>query len=96
MADQSDTQKPQQIQINTIDEMSRGKYANNMIVTHSSEEFMIDWLLNSPNGSHLVARVIVSPGHLKRIIQALITNLNNYEQKFGKVKIVEPTDQKFH
>ena len=84
------------IQVVTGDEMSRGRYSNSMMVSHTPEEFIIDWLLNSPAGTHLVARVVVSPGHLKRIIGALADNLRRYEANFGDVKIVEPKDQMFH
>ena len=86
----------QQIQINTGDEMSRGRFSNNMIIAHSPEEFIIDWLLSSPSGTHLVSRIIVSPGHIKRIISTLNDNLNNYEQKFGNIKEIEPGEQKFN
>ncbi len=89
-------QQPKEIQINTGDEQSRGRYSNNMIVTHSPEEFIIDWLLNSPSGVHLVSRIIVSPGHLKRIVDALTDNLRKYEEKFGTIKTIEPKDQIFH
>jgi hypothetical protein len=85
-----------QIQINTGDEMSRGRFSNTMIISHSPEEFIIDWLLSSPSGTHLVSRIIVSPGHVKRIISALNDNINKYEQKFGKVKEFESSEQKFH
>ena len=84
------------IQVVTGDEMSRGRYSNNMLVSHTPEEFIIDWLLNSPAGTHLVARVVVSPGHLKRIIGALTDNLQKYEANFGDVRAIEPTDQIFH
>ena len=94
MADQP--QQPKGIQINTGDEQSRGRYSNNMIITHSPEEFIMDWLLNSPGGVHLVSRVIVSPGHLKRIVDALTDNLRKYEEKFGKIRTIEPKDQTFH
>ncbi|HPQ43205.1 MAG TPA: DUF3467 domain-containing protein [Syntrophales bacterium] len=88
--------KPKQVQINASDEMSRGRYSNNMLVTHSAEEFVIDWLLNSPGGMHLVSRVVVSPGHMKRIVNALVGNLKKYESRFGEIKAVESTEQKFH
>jgi hypothetical protein len=92
----SQPEPPKEIPIKTTDEISRGHYSNNMIVTHSPEEFMLDWLLNSPSGVHLVSRVIVTPGHLKRIIAALTDNLQKHEQKFGTVKAIEPQDQVFH
>ena len=87
---------PQTLQVSTGDEMSRGRYSNNLLVAHSPEEFILDWLVNTPNGAHLTARVIVSPGHLKRIIAALQDNLQKYEDKFGPVRLVEPKDQVFH
>lgn len=94
MADHNMQQKP--IKINTADDMSRGRFSNSMLITHSPEEFIIDWLLNSPSGTHLVSRIIVSPGHVKRIISALNDNMNKYEQKFGKVTAIEASEQKFH
>jgi hypothetical protein len=85
-----------QIQIITGDEMSRGRYSNSMMVSHSADEFVLDWLLTSPNGAHLVSRVIVSPAHIKRIINALKENLDNYEKRFGGVREISVGDQKFH
>ena len=42
------------------------------------------------------ARVIVSPGHLKRMVTALAENLTRYEQRFGPVTTSEaPPDPKF-
>jgi len=96
MADKPDPQQPQQIQINTADEISRGRYSNLMLVSHSPDEFLLDWLLNSPNGTHLVSRIILSPGNVKRTIEALTINLKQYEDKFGNVKIIEPGDHKVH
>ena len=96
MADKPDPQQAQQIQINTTDEISRGRYSNLLLVSHSQEEFMLDWLLNSPNGPHLVSRIILSPSNVKRAIEALTINLKQYEDKFGIVKAIDPGDQKVH
>jgi hypothetical protein len=94
MAEQN--QQPKRLEIKTADEMSQGRFSNSMLVTHSPEEFIIDWLLNSPSGTHLVSRIIVSPGHVKRIISAFADNLKKYEQKFGEVTAIEPSQQQFH
>src|SRR5256885_10657201 len=59
------------IQVVTGDEMSRGRYSNNMLVSHTPEEFIIDWLLNSPAGMHPVAPPVLRPGHFKRSPPAL-------------------------
>jgi hypothetical protein len=94
MADQSTS--PQQIQINTGDELMRGRYSNSLIVSHSPEEFILDWLLNSPSGTFLVSRTIVSPGSLRKIINALTENLEKYERQYGPIKVIESGEQKFH
>ena len=96
MADEKPQQAAQQIQIITGDELSRGRYSNNMMVTHSPEEFIIEWLLNSPSGTHMVSRIIVSPGHMKRIVGALSENLRKYESRFGPVKTIAAEDQAFN
>ena len=96
MDDQSKTRAAAEIQINTGDEILRGKYSNNLIATHSSDEFILDWLLNSPSGVHLVSRIIVSPSHIKRVIHALKENLDKYEKQFGSIKDTVSLDHKFH
>lgn len=70
----------------------RGVYSNLAIVSHQQEEFMIDFLLadprtQTPKGGQalLVARVILSPGHMKRLYQAIGDNIQKYEQNFGKI-----------
>lgn len=96
MSDEKPPENARQIQIITGDEMARGRYSNNMAVSHSPEEFIVEWLLNSPSGTHLVSRVIVSPGHMKRIVDALSENLQKYENKYGPVRPVGGDDQAFH
>lgn len=96
MNDEPKTENMQQIQVNTADEISRGRYSNGMLVSHGADEFILDWLLNSPNGSHLVSRIIVSPAHLKSIVNALKENLDNYEKQFGSVRDMQMGDAKFH
>ncbi len=95
MAENNDTQQPQPIKINTTDEISRGRYSNLILVSNSPDEFMLDWLLNSPNGAHLVSRIIMSPANLKRTINTLTLSLQQYEKKFGVIKL-ESEEQNFH
>ena len=83
------------VPIVTNDEMSRGHYSNTMAVTHGPEEFMIDWFLQSPNGVHLVSRIIVTPGHMKRIAEALRENIERYEAAFGEIRVVEASEPIF-
>ena len=77
--------KQQKIQIKVPDEIMRGAYANAMAVFHTREEFVIDFLNVFPPAGIATARIITSPGHMKRIIRALHENLRRYEDNFGTV-----------
>jgi len=85
-----------QVQINANDEVARGRYSNNMLVTHTREEFILDFLLSAPNGTQLVSRVLVSPGHMKRILSALADNLQKYEANYGEVIAPDGGHPQFH
>lgn len=85
-----------QVQINASDEVARGRYSNNMLVTHTREEFILDFLLTAPNGTQLVSRVMVSPGHMKRVLSALVDNMQKYETNFGEVVAPEGGHPQFH
>jgi len=85
-------QKQQQIQIKLTDDVLRGSYANAMSVSHTKEEFILDFLNLFPPQGVVNARVIMTPSHLKRVIIALSNNLKMYEDKFGKVEESQPID----
>lgn len=78
-----------EIAIKASDEALRGVYANNVLITHTKEEFLLDFMtLFHPQGV-LGARVIISPGHAKRILNALHENIGKYERVFGEIKEAE-------
>lgn len=83
---QQQTPQPSQIQIKATDEKLKGEYANMLQVMHTQEEFVMDFLNVFPPAGTLNSRVIVSPGHMKRIVAALADNLAKYEVQFGVVK----------
>jgi hypothetical protein len=62
-----------------------GVYSNQMMIHHTREEFVLDFMNLFPPQGVVNARVIVSPGHLKRMIRALRDNLSRYETRFGPV-----------
>jgi hypothetical protein len=86
--------QPQQIQIKAKDEDLKGNYSNIMQVTHTKEEFILDFFLTAPPQGILASRVIMSPGHLKRMIKALVENISKYEEKFGKIEEAEAPEAK--
>lgn len=99
MAEHEGAAPPRHMTIAANDELARGRYSNNMLVAHTREEFIIDWLITAPNGSSLVSRIVVSPGHCKRILAALADNLSKYERQFGEITpagSIDPGQQNFH
>lgn len=81
--------KQQEVKVEFTPELKKGVYANNMMVAHSREEFIMDFIMITPPWGTVTSRVIVSPGHMKRILNALHTNVEKYEQKFGAVQPAE-------
>jgi hypothetical protein len=72
-----------EIKISFPQDLQGGRYANNMHVIHTKEEFIMDFMMVVPPAGAVTARVIVSPGHMKRIFNALDENIKKYEEKFG-------------
>lgn len=81
--------QPNQINIKITDEVLEGRYANMMQVMHTKEEFILDFANVVPPQGIMTARVITSPGHMKRIIRALQENLERYEKSFGAIDEAE-------
>ncbi len=86
-------QPQQQIQIKADDQTAKGVYTNNLIIGHTKEEFVLDFLNVFPPQGSLVSRVFTSPGHAKRILNALKDNVKKYEDQFGKIEAAQEPDQ---
>ena len=77
--------KKRELPVKMPERMLQGVYSNSMMINHTREEFVIDFINLFPPEGVVNARVIVSPGHLKRMIRALQDNLGRYENRFGQV-----------
>jgi len=75
----------QGVDVKISDEELKGRYSNLLRVTHTREEFILDFINLAPPQGIVTARVLSSPGHVKRIIQALQVNLAQYEKMYGVV-----------
>jgi len=84
-----------QMQIKIADDVLKGLYANAMQVFHTKEEFVLDFMNLSPHqGIGIVnSKVVMSPGHIKRVIAALQDNLKRYETQFGKIEEAEAPNE---
>jgi len=74
-----------QIKVEAENATLRGVYANNMLISHTKEEFVMDFMLIHPPKGLLINRTIVSPGHFKRMVRAMQDNLKKYEDNFGQI-----------
>lgn len=80
-----------QISIELKEEIAQGTYSNLAIITHSSSEFVIDFVRLMPGipKANVKSRIILTPEHAKRLLIALKDNLAKYESIHGPIKDVE-------
>lgn len=76
----------QGINVKIGDEELKGRYSNLLRITHTREEFILDFVNFVPPQGAVTARIVTSPGHLKRILHAVQTNLERYEKSYGAVR----------
>jgi hypothetical protein len=84
--------KERRIPIKFPERVLPGIYANQMVVSHTREEFLMDFINVFPPEGVVNARIIVSPGHLKRMIRALRDNLARYESTHGPIVEAAPPE----
>jgi len=77
--------KQRRLPVKLPEHIQAGVYSNQMVVSHTREEFLLDFVNLFPPAGVVNARVIVSPGHMKRMIRALQENLGRYENVHGPV-----------
>ena len=74
-----------QLQIELKEEVAQGTYANLAIITHSSSEFIMDFIRVMPGmpKAGVQSRIVLAPEHAKRLLRALEENVGKYERAFG-------------
>jgi hypothetical protein len=80
-------QKEQQIEVELSPEVAEGVYSNLAIITHSNAEFIVDFINMMPGKpkANVKSRIILTPQHAKRLMNALHDNIAKFENQFGKV-----------
>ena len=76
-----------QLKIELSPEVVEGVYSNLAVLTHSSAEFIFDFVrvLPGTNKAPVKSRVVMAPEHAKRLLFALQNNIAKYESTFGKM-----------
>jgi hypothetical protein len=84
----------QQLNIELSEEVAQGIYSNLAVITHSSSEFVIDFVRIMPGipKANVKSRIILTPEHAKRLLLALQDNLKKYENVHGTIKITNGGD----
>lgn len=77
-----------QINIELSEEIAQGIYSNLAVITHSSSEFVIDFVRIMPGipKAKVNSRIILTPEHAKRLLFALKDNIAKFEQLNGNIK----------
>ena len=88
------TRSPSQLNIEIGKEVAEGDYANLVMIAHSGEEFFLDFIRVVPGTSsaRVRSRVIVTPGHARRLLHALGDNIERYERAHGLIEDRVPSD----
>ncbi|CAN5170496.1 DUF3467 domain-containing protein [soil metagenome] len=88
MADEN--QNPQ-LNIELNEDVASGVYSNFAVITHSASEFVLDFIQVMPGvpKARVKSRVILTPQHAKRLMQALKENLARFESSHGAINDAE-------
>lgn len=78
-----------QFKIFVSPEVEDGVYSNLAVITHSSAEFILDFIRMLPNGGDpkVKSRIVMAPEHAKRLLYALGDNIAKYEKVNGEIDL---------
>lgn len=84
-------EKKNELSIELTPEVAEGIYSNLAIISHSTSEFVVDFVRIMPGTpkANVKSRIILTPEHAKRLLFALQDNITKFEQQNGKIKVGE-------
>lgn len=79
--------KQNQLNIELTEDIAEGTYSNLAVISHSPTEFVVDFIRMMPNvpKAKVKSRIILTPHHAKRLLNALQDNVNKYEALHGSI-----------
>jgi hypothetical protein len=80
----------QQIKVELKEPEAEGIYSNWVMITYSPSEFVIDFgrILPGLPKTKVYSRIVMTPQHVKRLLDVLEKNVKAFEDKFGEIKII--------
>ena len=87
-----DNNKKNELKIELSPEVAHGHYSNLAVISHSPNEFFLDYIAVVPNmpQAKVQARIIMAPENAKNLLFALRDNLQKYEKTFGEIERKTP------
>lgn len=81
------------LNIELSEEIADGIYSNLAIISHSNSEFVLDFIKVMPGmpKAKVKSRVLMTPEHAKRLVNALLDNIQKFEATNGKIKDLGPS-----
>lgn len=78
----------QKLEINLSEEVAQGTYANMTIITHTDNEFVLDFVAMLPGlpKGNVRSRIILTPQNAKRFLSAMNDNVRKFEEKNGRIE----------
>ena len=90
--DNNDNNSKKQLNLELKPEVAQGTYSNLAIISHSRSEFIIDFAAMLPGlqKPEVRSRILMTPEHCKRLLNALVDNIGRYESQFGPISLGGP------
>ncbi len=85
-------EKKQELKIELTPEIAAGHYSNLAVISHSGNEFFMDFIAVAPNmpQAKVQSRIIMTPENAKNLLFALRDNIAKYEANFGEISRKQP------
>ena len=81
-----------QLSARVPDAVGRGTFSTGAIVLTGASEFVVDFLVRMARPYQVAARVVLPHASMTQLIRALQDNLSKYENRFGPIAPMPPTD----
>ena len=89
----SEEKKKEGLNIELTEDVAEGTYSNLAIINHSPSEFVVDFIQMMPGipKAKVKSSIILTPQHAKRLMKALLDNVNKFESQHGKINDIDPS-----
>ncbi|WP_046746301.1 DUF3467 domain-containing protein [Kordia zhangzhouensis] len=86
-----DKANEKQINLELDENIAEGIYSNLAIINHSPTEFVVDFVSIMPGRpkAKVKSRIVLTPQHAKRLMNALGENIRRFESAHGQIKEFE-------